>query len=197
ETVPRRDRISRINLPVSVRDSSHLRLGTEEANMRNPRNSKQRGAATGSLPAQFRLRPRLEELESRDLLSFSGYTPVQILTAYGFNQLGIAQPGLGQTIAIVEAFQEPQVKTDVATFDAKFNLPALNLTVVNDGASATDPSGGWQQETALDVEWAHAIAPYANIILVQAANDSVNALGIPVALLHAAAAAAGQANVHV
>ncbi|HEV3082071.1 MAG TPA: DUF4214 domain-containing protein [Gemmataceae bacterium] len=154
-------------------------------------------ALTRSLPARSRVQPVLEELESRNLPAFTGYTPSQMLTAYGFSTLGIAQPGLGQTIAIVEAFQEPQIKSDVATFDAKFNLPALNLSVVNDGATATDPTGGWQQETALDVEWAHAIAPYANIILVQAANDSVNGLGVPVALLHAATVAAGQANVHV
>ena len=124
-------------------------------------------ALTRPLPGRPRVQPVLEELESRNLLAFSGYTPSQMLTAYGFSTLGIAQPGLGQTIAIVEAFQEPQIKSDVATFDAKFNLPALNLSVVNDGATATDPTGGWQQETALDVEWAHAIAPYANIILIR------------------------------
>ena len=145
--------------------------------------------------ARPRARLRLEQLESRDLLS--GYTPAQMLTAYGFDQLAIAQPGLGQTIAIVEAFQDPKIQSDVATFDARYNLPALNLTVVNDGATAPDPTGGWQQETALDVEWAHAIAPYASIVLVQAANDLVNTAGVPVALLHAATVAAGQPNVHV
>src|SRR5207248_7814219 len=79
----------------------------------------------------------------------------------------------------------------------QYSLPAINLTVVNDGATAPDPTGGWALETALDVEWAHAVAPYANIVLVEAANDVVNSAGVPTALLHAVSVAASQPHVRV
>jgi hypothetical protein len=159
----------------------------------------------------YRERPRVEPLESRDLLSVltaapmahrpppggSAYTPAQILHAYGFDQLSLAQPGQGQTIAIVEAFVDPTIQSDVATFDARYGLPAANLTVINDGATGADPTGGWQQETALDVEWAHVVAPYANIVVVDAANDATDITGVPEALLHAVTVAASRPNVHV
>jgi len=126
-----------------------------------------------------------------------GDTPSQILQAYGFNQLNISEPGLGQTIAIVDAYELPNIQSDLATFDAKYNLPAINLNVINDGATSQDPTGGWDLEAALDVEWAHSIAPYANIVLVEAADDSVNSAGVPTNLLHAVSVAASQPNVTV
>jgi Domain of unknown function (DUF4214) len=155
--------------------------------------------------------PRFEELEVRNLLTvitpfslaqqlrsgFSGNTPAQILAAYGTSSLGSSATGQGQTIAIVDAYLSPDIQTDLSTFDAKFNLPAINLTVVNDGATRQDPTGGWELETALDVEWAHAIAPHANIVLVEAANDLTSSAGAPTALLHAVTVAAGQPGVSV
>ena len=156
-------------------------------------------------------RPRVEELEIRNLPSvilgyslaqeleqgFTGYTPAQISQAYGFSQLNVAKPGLGETIALVDAYEAPNIQTDLMTFDTQYNLPAINLTVVNDGATTQDRTGGWELETALDVEWAHAIAPYANIVLVTAANDAVNSQDVPTALLHAVTVAASQPNVSV
>jgi hypothetical protein len=133
----------------------------------------------------------VEQLEPRNLMAiFSGYSPAQELAAYGYNQLGIAQPGLGKTIAIVDAYLAPNIATDVATFDSTYGLPAVNLSVLNDGATRADPTGGWELETALDVEWAHAVAPYAKIVLVEAANDSVTSASVPTALLHSVTLAA-------
>jgi hypothetical protein len=144
------------------------------------------------------MRPTFEELEVRNLLSdFTGYSPTQIRQAYGFSQLSILHPGLGETIAIVDPYEAPQIQADLNTFDSKYSLPAINLSVVNDGATKSDPTGASDEETALDVEWAHAIAPYANIVLVEATDDSVNSMGVPVALLHAASVAASQPNVRV
>jgi hypothetical protein len=172
--------------------------------MRTPRNRTRNRRPSVSPPQR---RPTLEELEPRNLLAAPflhhlppgdvGYSPAQVLTAYGFNQLGLAQPGLGQTIAVVDAFLAPDIQSDVATFDARYGLPALDLTVVNDGATRPDPTGGWDQETALDVEWAHAVAPFARIVLVEAADDGMDAAGVPAALVHAAGVAAGQPNVTV
>ena len=145
----------------------------------------------------FRGQPCLEELENRTVLSSDGYSPAQILQAYGFSQLNLLNPGLGETIAIVDAYKVPEIQADLAAFDSMYNLPPINLTVINDGAAGSDPSGEADLETALDVEWAQAIAPYAHFILVDAANDNVNSAGVPTALLHAVSVATSQPNVNV
>ena len=84
--------------------------------------------------------------------------------------------GAGQTIAIVDAYNDPTIAGDLATFDNTFGLaPPPGLTVVNQlGKSpplTTD--SGWAIETSLDVEWAHAMAPSANILLVEANSASL------------------------
>ena len=90
-----------------------------------------------------------------------------------------AADGKGQTIAIIDAYNDPNITSDLAAFDAKFGIAAPpSFKVVNQSGGTslpgTDPSQGWEGETALDVEWAHAIAPGANILLVEAnsASDS-------------------------
>lgn len=95
----------------------------------------------------------------------AGYSPVQVQAAYGLNL--ISQTGAGETIAIVDAYGSPTIQSDVATFDSQFNLPAVNLTIAYpNGKPKTN--AGWALETSLDVEWAHALAPSANIMLVVA-----------------------------
>jgi subtilase family serine protease len=122
---------------------------------------------------------------SLDVLSVTsttptGYSPAQIRTAYGidaitFSNGTITGNGAGQTIAIVDAYSDPNIDADLATFDSEYGLPnPPSFTVANLGATTTD--AGWALETALDVEWAHAIAPEANIVLVEASSDSVAAL---------------------
>jgi streptogramin lyase len=121
------------------------------------------------------------------------YTPAQIRTAYGINSLSL--DGTGQTIAIVDAYDDPDIGQALDTFDTQFGLtssgaslyqlygPAASfLTVLNQqGQSgnlpATDPSGpgtsNWEMEETLDVEWAHAIAPGPKIIVVEADSQSL------------------------
>ena len=109
-----------------------------------------------------------------------GYTPQQIRAAYGINQITFGSTpgtGTGQTIAIIDPYDDPDIASDVAEFDQLFDLPSINLTVVNQqGASsplpATDPTGDSEYEEALDVEWAHAIAPGANIVLVECNSNT-------------------------
>jgi len=120
-------------------------------------------------------------MEERQLLSASaakafvpaGYSPSQLRSAYGFNQINfgpIAGDGRGQTIAIVVAYDDPDIASDLAQFDKQFKIPAPpQFTKINLGA-APGPIG-WGQEESLDVEWAHAIAPAANIDVVEAASD--------------------------
>src|SRR5262249_31992058 len=100
-----------------------------------------------------------------------------------------------ETIALVEAYQLPNLQADLATFSSHYGLPAANLTLINDGATQADPTGGWDLEAALDVEWAHAIAPYAKLVVVEAADHALNDAGVPAALLHAVSVAAAQPNV--
>jgi hypothetical protein len=127
-----------------------------------------------------------ETLEPRELFStttVSGYTPAQIRHAYGFDQVSfdngsVTADGTGQTIAIVDAFNDPNIASDVQVFDSQFSLPSLNLSVVNQtgGSKLPTTDAGWATEISLDVEWAHAIAPGAKILLVEANSDSVSDL---------------------
>src|SRR6185437_6146588 len=97
------------------------------------------------------------------------------IDAITFSNGAISGDGAGQTIAIVDAYADPNIASDLAAFDAEYGLSATpSFTVANLGATATD--AGWALETALDVEWAHAIAPDANLLLVEASSDGVTAL---------------------
>ena len=113
----------------------------------------------------------------------TGYTPAQIRASYGFDKITfnngtVAGDGSGTTIAIVDAYDDPKIANDLQQFDLQFGLPDPVLTKVNEngGTSLPAANAGWISEIALDVEWAHAIAPKANILLVEAASDSMSDL---------------------
>ncbi|HVX14065.1 MAG TPA: S53 family peptidase [Pirellulales bacterium] len=115
----------------------------------------------------------------------TGDTPAQIRQAYGFDQVSfsnggqtIAGNGSGQTIAIVDAYGDSNISDDLHAFDAQFGLPDPNLSVVNQQGGTRLPSNNasWALETALDVEWAHAMAPNANLLLVEAETSSLGDL---------------------
>jgi subtilase family serine protease len=108
------------------------------------------------------------------------YTPAQIRSAYGINNInfgGTAATGAGQTIAIITAFNNSTVQSDLTAFDSQFGIPApASFSVINQSGGSTLPSGtdsAFSAETDFDVQWAHAIAPGANILLVEADNNSV------------------------
>jgi subtilase family serine protease len=131
----------------------------------------------------------MESLERRELLSqVSGLTPQQVRHAYGFDQVSFrrgphryAANGAGETIAIVDAFNDPTIFPDLRGFDGQFGLSnrdatgAFALSVATPDGVPPD-NGDWGGEISLDVEWAHAIAPGAHILLVEAASDSVSDL---------------------
>jgi hypothetical protein len=135
------------------------------------------GSATVVSPA-ISLDPIIPAKHSLAASSVQGYTPAQIKAAYGFT--GLSETGAGQTIAIIDAYNDPNIASDLGVFDSEFGLGAVpNFTVVSQtGSTAKLPqtNAGWAQETALDVEWAHAIAPQANILLVEASSDSTKNL---------------------
>ena len=86
--------------------------------------------------------------------------------------------GGSKAIAIVDAFDDPNAASDLATFSIQFGLPAANFSKVFASGTkpAQDPTGGWELEASLDIEWAHAMAPSAKIILVEAASNSLSNL---------------------
>ena len=106
-----------------------------------------------------------------------GFAPSAIEHAYAFDQIqfsGAAKAdGSGQTIAIVDACDDPNIASDLATFDSQYGLAAppsfTKVAVANSTPTATQ---AWVDETSLDVEWMHALAPGANIVLVEAASDN-------------------------
>ena len=117
-----------------------------------------------------------------------GYDANEIQTAYGLKQLykkGL--DGTGQTIVIVDAFGSNTILHDANLFSQLNGLPALtpqNFQIVTPTGPVTCTatngciSGDWQFETTLDVEWAHAIAPNANIVLVLTVDNSLTNLDL-------------------
>jgi hypothetical protein len=117
----------------------------------------------------------------------TGYQPSQLYHAYGFDQIkfgSITGDGSGQTIGIVDAFDDPALvsssdptflTSDLHLFDVAFGLPdppSFSKVDQTGGAMYPTPDSGWAVEISLDVEWAHAMAPKANILLVEAKSSS-------------------------
>jgi subtilase family serine protease len=111
-------------------------------------------------------------------------SPAQVQHAYGFDQVaavkGTKLTGAGETIAIVDAYNDPYIQSDLATFDRQWGLaapPSFKVVSQTGSTAALPPTdSGWSGEIALDVEWAHAIAPGANLLLVEANSSSTNDL---------------------
>jgi len=107
----------------------------------------------------------------------TGLSPTTIKSAYGFPTSATA--GTGQTIAIVDAYDDPSAESDLGVFDSTFSLPACTTAngcfkKVNQTGGTSYPSKntGWALEISLDIQWAHAIAPGAKILLVEASSNS-------------------------
>jgi len=107
----------------------------------------------------------------------TGLSPTTIKSVYGFSPSATA--GAGKTIAIVDAYDDPTAEADLGVFSSTFGLPACTTAngcfkKVNQtgGASLPRKDPGWALEISLDVQWAHAIAPGAKILLVEASSNS-------------------------
>lgn len=112
------------------------------------------------------------------LPTVTGYDPNQIRKAYnlGVNetQAEYWQRGCGQTIYIVNAFTGGDIYNDLVTYSSEFDLPLPtddSLRVVYEGGRSPAIDSAWAGEINLDVQWAHAIAPAANIVLVLADSN--------------------------
>jgi subtilase family serine protease len=128
------------------------------------------------------------------------YQPFQLQRAYNLAPLfGRGIEGQGETIVIVDAFGSPSIASDLQTFDAENGLPnpPSFRVITPEGPITTNPSNctstfsptgpdlcsdyyGWTDETSLDVEWSHVMAPKANILLVETPmTESEGIYGFP------------------
>ncbi|GAC1423232.1 MAG: S53 family peptidase [Ktedonobacteraceae bacterium] len=92
-----------------------------------------------------------------------GLTPSQFRKAYGIDLL--AKNGAGITVAIVEAYGNPNAQVDLNKYDKTYGLPATTITTVYPQGKVGSVDEGWALETDLDVQMVHALAPRAKIIL--------------------------------
>jgi subtilase family serine protease len=110
----------------------------------------------------------------------TGYGPIQLQTAYA---LPSAVAGVGQTIAIVDAYDDPKAEADLATFSSTYGLPPCTTAngcfkKVNQTGGTRYPRAdqGWALEISLDVQVAHAVCPNCKILLVEAKSNSFSNL---------------------
>ena len=101
------------------------------------------------------------------------YSPQEIRRAYGLTDLiKGGSDGAGQTIVIIDSYGSPTAEADLAAFDQSYHLPAPpSFKVLHPlGTVPFDPTNstqlGWAEETSLDVQWSHALAPAANIVVM-------------------------------
>ncbi|MGI0101694.1 MAG: fibronectin type III domain-containing protein [Nitrosotalea sp.] len=121
----------------------------------------------------------------------TGLNTTQVWSAYGFSKLSCSMTssqgwdyvnlcGHGQVIAVVDAYDDPTIENDLATFDNQWGLPDCTNAngcfekITPDGSPSTNPT--WALEESLDVEWAHATAPGAKIVLVESQSNSFQSL---------------------
>jgi subtilase family serine protease len=120
----------------------------------------------------------------------SGYNPADLQAAYS-----LPSTGAGQTVAIVDAYDDPKAESDLVVYRAQFGLPACTTAngcfrKVNQSGGTTYPRGntGWAEEISLDLDMVSAVCPNCNILLVEAKSNSFANLAAAVdeaATLHA------------
>ena len=127
----------------------------------------------------------------------SGYGPSSLQSAYALSTS--ASGGAGRTVAIVDAYDDPNAASDLAQYRLQYGLPAVSTCTVTSnsvsspsgpcfvkvnqsGATGSYPTanGGWAQEMSLDVDMVSAICPNCNIVLVEASSSSFTNLGTAV-----------------
>jgi len=113
-------------------------------------------------------------------LAARGYGPAQFRTAYA---LPSTTNGKGQTIAIVDAYNDPNIESDLGFYDSHYGLPACTTSngcfkkVNQTGGTSYPPNNsGWALEISLDVEIAHAACPNCKVLLVEASSNSFSNL---------------------
>ncbi|MFJ4205013.1 peptidase S8 [Streptomyces sviceus] len=122
--------------------------------------------------------------KAADAATPSGYGPSDLQSAYGLTSAA-ASNGSGQTIAIVDAYNDPNAEADLAKYRSYYGLPACTTAngcfkkVSQTGSTTSLPSSdaGWSEEMSLDLDMVSAIAPNAKILLVEAKSATMANLG--------------------
>lgn len=143
------------------------------------------GAATVSPPLLIKTIGRLPDGSPKITATApTGLSPSAIQSVYHLSGLSpTSDAGAGQVIAIVDAYNDPNALSDLNTFNSEYGYPALSACTSlaqsgacfeQDYAQGKKPrtNSGWALEESLDIEWAHAEAPGAKIVLVEAASSS-------------------------
>ncbi|MFJ9726446.1 peptidase S8 [Streptomyces sp. NPDC101209] len=133
---------------------------------------KQQAARTGVTP------------KAADAATPSGYGPTNLQSAYGLTSAA-ASNGAGETIAIVDAYNDPNAESDLAAYRSYYGLPACTTAngcfkkVSQTGSTTSLPSSdsGWSEEISLDLDMASAVCPKCNILLVEATSATMANLG--------------------
>jgi len=162
-----------------------------------PKSSIQQQPAAGQLPVahtnvEVYLPSGVSPLEAPPFSGYGYETPASLACHYNLVSTGAAPAcnpnattvnpsGGSQTIAIVDAYDDPNAPGDLAWFSLQFGIPlelqqfhVIWATTSTTSCTAVPPdfSGGWEIEESLDIEWAHAMAPAANLYLVEACSNS-------------------------
>jgi subtilase family serine protease len=106
--------------------------------------------------------------------NYGPYSPAQVRHAYGVDL--VQTNGTGQKIGIVDAYGDSAIQTDLNNFCNYYGIPTTTVQIVYPQGKPRISNSGWALETALDVEWAHAIATNATIILSVAKSASLDDL---------------------
>jgi len=104
------------------------------------------------------------------------YNLAKVVKGCNPNTVTANPAGGAKMIAIVDAYDAPNAALDLATFSSQFGLPAASFQKVYASGSKPPYDAGWEIEESLDVQWAHAMAPQAQIVLVEAASNSFSDL---------------------
>jgi hypothetical protein len=117
----------------------------------------------------------------------AGYGPANLQSAYNL-AAAAGSGGTGQTVAVVDAYDDPNAEADLGVYRSQYGLPActtangcfkkVNQSGVQGSYPPVDPTGSWEAEEAIDLEMVSAICPNCHILLVEANDNGLGNLGI-------------------
>jgi len=138
--------------------------------------------------------------------SFSGYLPSDLWSAYAlgsYGSTGAVNGGAGATVAVIDAYDDPNAASDLAFYRSSTGLPACNTTTgagclvkvdQTGGTSYPSPNSSWAVEISLDVDMVSAICPNCWILLVEASSNTFANLAAAAAYAEGVSGVVGVSN---